>query len=246
MVAPVPAAARDNPGGCDALSLLLQVLPLAIGAAISPTFLAMQVVVLTSGASGALRRGWALAVGSMSGLLLISFGGLSLLSGLPDVQTGKASYPEAAILIIGGLALLIIGAVTIRRPPAPIQNQPGEGIMAKVVDARPPVLFGIGFLRLIVNATTLALYIPALHVITQSSNGNVVKALVFVVLFAITEIAVVGPVLAVTLLGERAKPVLTGIHEAIQRHSKQLTVTTCLGFGLLLLALGVQALLQVA
>lgn len=117
--------------------------------------------------------------------------------------------------------------------------------MEKVVDAKPPVLFGIGLLRLVINATTLALYVPALHSITQSSENLVVKALAFVMLFVITEIAVVGPVLAVTLLGERAKPVLTGIHEAIERHSRELTLTTCVVFGVVLLVLGVRVLLQV-
>ena len=55
---------------------------------------------------------------------------------------------------------------------------------------------------------------PALHAITHSTVDVAAKALVFLMLFAITEIAVVGPVLAVTLLGDRAKPVLTGIHES--------------------------------
>ena len=93
-------------------------------------------------------------------------------------------------------------------------------LMSSVGDARPPLLFAIGALRLLVNATTLALYIPALHAITHSTVDVAAKALVFLMLFAITEIAVVGPVLAVTLLGDRAKPVLTGIHETIDKHSR--------------------------
>jgi hypothetical protein len=117
--------------------------------------------------------------------------------------------------------------------------------MGRIVDARPSVLFGIGAARLAVNATTLALYIPALHTITHSTVDIVVKALVFLMLFAITEIAVVGPVLVVTLMGERAKPVLSRIHLAIQKRSRVLTVAVCLVFGLVLLVLGVRTFLQV-
>jgi hypothetical protein len=225
----------------DVLSLILQVLPLALGAAISPTFLAMQMVILTGDEPRALRRAWALAAGSMSMLLVLSFGGLSLLSSLPDGGTGKPSYPQAAILTIAGTALLVLAAAVWRRPTSHRQSR----LMGRIVDARPSVLFGIGAARLAVNATTLALYIPALHTITHSTVDIVVKALVFLMLFAITEIAVVGPVLVVTLMGERAKPVLSRIHLAIQKRSRVLTVAVCLVFGLVLLVLGVRTFLQV-
>jgi uncharacterized membrane protein YhaH (DUF805 family) len=205
----------------------------------SPTFLAMQVVVLTSGAPGALRRGWSLAAGSMTMLLLISFGGLSLLSALPDFQTGQPSYGEAVILIVAGLALLAVAAVIRRRPSHK------DAVLERVVDAGPPVLFAVGALRLAINATTLALYIPALHMITQSSVDIAVKAVVFVVLFAITEIAVVGPVLAVTIMGDRAKPMLTTIHLAIEQRSRTLTLVICAGFGAVLIAVGIRVLTQV-
>ena len=100
-----------------ALSLFLQVLPLALGAAVSPTFLAMQVVVLTSPAPGALRRGWALALGSMSMLLLISVGGVSLASALPPLQVNGPTWVEAVILAGGGSALLAVALRVQSRPP---------------------------------------------------------------------------------------------------------------------------------
>jgi Sap, sulfolipid-1-addressing protein len=224
-----------------ALSLFLQVLPLAIGAAISPTFLAMQMVVLTSGAPGALARGWALAAGSMSMLLLISFGGLSLLAQLPDFQTGQPSPAQAAILALGGIALLVAALVIRRRP---VTHK--DSMLKRVVDASPPVLFIISAVRLAINATTLALYIPALHVITNSTVSPAGKASAFLMLFVITELAVVAPVVAVTVLGERAKPFLGRVHEAIERRSRVLTLATCAGFGVVLLALAARIAIQVA
>ncbi len=223
------------------LSLFLQVLPLALGAAMSPSFLAMQVVVLTSGSPGALRRGWALAAGSMSMLLFISFGGLSLLAQLPDFQTGQPSWAEAGILLLAGLALLAIAILVTRRPAH--RHAGRRSSLARVVDAGPSVLFGIGAARLAVNASTLALYIPALHVITNSTADPVAKVLCFLMLFAITETAVVGPVLAVTVMGDRAKPILQNIHAAIEKRSRVLTIATCAGFGVLLVGLGVSDLL---
>ena len=224
-----------------ALGLLAQVLPLALGAAMSPTFLAMQVVVLTSGTPGALRRGWALAAGSVTTLLVISLGGYSVLSSLPDFGTGRPSAVEAVIFALAGTALLITGAVVYRRP-----RDHEDSALHRVVDAGPPVLFAIGAARLAVNATTLALYIPALHLIANSTAGSWAKVLAFLLLFCLTELAVVGPVLAVTVMGARATPVLTGVHGAIQRHSRVLSVGTCVLFGLLLLAAAVRVAVQVA
>lgn len=225
----------------SALSLFAQVLPLAVGAAMSPTFLAMQVAVLTSGAPGSVRRGWALAAGSMSMLLVISLGGYSLLSTLPDFQTGRPSVTQAVILALGGVALLI-AAVVVHRRTVEHSNRTRAG----VVDAPSPVLFGIGAARLAINATTLALYIPALHLISNSADGLGVKALVFVMLFAITEIAVVGPVLVVTIMGDRAKPALTRIHDELELRSRTLTLAVCVGFGLLLLFLAAKEVLALA
>jgi len=222
-----------------ALSLFAHIIPLAIGAAMSPTFLAMQIAVLTSGAPGSLRRGWALAAGSMVMLLLISLGGYSLLSSLPDFRTGRPSVQQAVILALGGATLLIAALVLRRRP-----RQHSEGILTRVIDAPAPVLFGIGAARLAVNATTLALFIPALHMISNSAVAVGVKVLVFLILFAITEIAVVGPVLIVTIMGDRATPILTKIHEAVQRRSRTITLFVCAGFGLLLLVLAADEVRQ--
>lgn len=224
-----------------ALSLFLQVLPLALGAAMSPTFLAMQVVVLTSPAPGALRRGWALAVGSMFMLLLISFGGVSLLNSIPVLHTDGPTWTQAVILALAGVALLVVGRGVQRRP-----REHEDSILVKLVDAKPPFIFAAGAARLAVNASTLALYIPALHVITSSTVDVVVKGLAFLMLFLITELAVLGPVVAVSIAGERAKPVLSHIHDRMEHYSKPVTVVTCVGFGVVLLVLAGWTVVQLA
>jgi hypothetical protein len=62
-------------------ALLASVLPLAIGAAISPTLLALQLVVLT-GATKPLARAWVVAVGSALVLATYSVLGLTVLQHL--------------------------------------------------------------------------------------------------------------------------------------------------------------------
>lgn len=222
------------------LSLLAAVLPLALGAALSPTFLLMQVVVLTAG-PGSLARGWALALGSMTMLSVISLGGLSLLARLPDFASGVPSLAEAVILMAAGGFLLGFGIVRWRRPPHP---RPGRSRFAEVVDARPPVLFGVGALRMATNASTLALYIPALHAITHASAPLAAKVLSFAILFLLTETAVLAPVLAVTIRGDAAKPYLNRIHDYIEAHEQVMVIVASLGFGAVMVAIGIRILVQ--
>lgn len=219
------------------LRLFLQVLPLALGAAMSPTFLLMQVAVLASPAPGAVRRGWALAAGSMVTLLLLSFGGVSLLAQLPDFHKGAPSLSQSLILGLAGLALLVVGWWERRRPPSH-----REGLVTRFVDAPPLAQFGIGAGRLVINATTLALYIPALHVITQSAAPLAGRALAFLMLFLITEAAVLGPMIAVTVKGDEATPYLTRLRDVVQDNSRQIMVAVCWGFGVILLATAVWVL----
>lgn len=223
------------------MSLILQVLPFALGAAMSPTFLAMQVAVLTSPAPGALRRGWAMALGSMSMLLLLTFGGVSLLSSLPTFGEFGDTWTEALVFALAGLALLAVALFAARKP-----RDHKDSMLVRLVDAKPPFIFSVGALRLAVNASTLALYIPALHLITSSSNGVVAKGIAFLLLFLITESPVLGPVLAVAIAGERAKPALTRIHDGIKDHTKQATVALCLVFGVVLLGLAGWDVVQLA
>lgn len=213
---------------------------MALGAAMSPTFLAMQMAVLTSPAPGALRRGWALALGSMSMLLVLTITGVSLLTSVAQLHTVGPSWARALILVVAGCALIAI-AVHLRRTP-PRGDDP---IIAKLVDAKPGFIFGAGALRLLFNASTLALYIPALHIIASSTVNVVVKAIVFLFLFLITETAVLAPVLAVTFAGNRVMSVLMRIHKSISRHAHTLSIATCAVFGVALLGLGLWNGMQV-
>ena len=214
-----------------AFGLFIQVLPLAIGAAMSPTFLAIQILVLTSEAPGALRRGWALALGSMSMLLLISFGGFSLLDYLPRIKISE-SWSLVVLLVLASVVLMFVSRHEARRPPG---HKAGK--LDKALDASPIVIFGVGALRLLINASTLALYLPALHIISNADVNIATKAVAFLLLFLITELAVLAPVLSVTLLGDRAKPTLLKIHDGIDHWSKPVMVWTCRVFAVVLLLL---------
>lgn len=216
----------------DVVALFVQVLPLAIGAGMSPTFFAMQVVVITDPAPGAVKRGWALALGSMTMLLVISFGGVSLLSLIPRPDISISSWSLVALLLLGAVVLVwVAGRERSRKTAKPDQ------LLEKIVDAQPPFIFGAGAIRLLTNATTLAMYLPALHIIVSAQVNVFFKAVAFLLLYAFTEFAVVSPVAAVTLMGDRAKPYLTKAHAQMTRYSKPVMIGVCLFFAVLMVGL---------
>jgi hypothetical protein len=99
---------------------------------------------------------------------------------------------------------------------------------------------------LAVNATTLALYIPALHGDLAVVGGD--RGQGGGVPHAVPHHRARGPdpVLLVTVLGVRATPALTRLRDGLERHGRQLTVGLCLGFGALLLAAAARVAIQVA
>ena len=212
------------------------VLPLAVGAAISPTLLALQLLVLT-GAHQPRARAWALAAGAALVLGAFSVLGLTVLDHLRPAEHDHHSLRGALIMFIAGglLALLAVRAL-IRRPTSAEQHQSRS---TGRLDTAPTYWFvGVGAVGMVVNFSTLVLFIPALHEITRSSADLAARVLVFAVLFVITLLTVLLPVGLVTVFGARATPVLQSTHTFVTRHSRQIGVAIEVVFAAYLIGRG--------
>ena len=188
-------------------SLLAAVLPLALGAAISPTLLALQLLVLT-GSTKALARAWALAAGSAAVLALFSLLGLTILNHLHPAEHRHRSLHGAVIMFIAAGILAVLAIRTIRRKPMPADEHTSR--TASRLQTAPTYWFvGVGAIGMVLNFSTLVLFLPALHEITRSATSFTDRFIAFVLLFVITLAPVIGPALAVTILGDRARPCLT-------------------------------------
>ena len=218
-------------------ALLASVLPLAIGAAISPTLLALQLMVLT-GATKPRARAWALAAGSALTLAGFSVLGLTALNHLRPHEHGHHSLRGAVIMFVavGLLAALAVRSLLKRPTPAEQQTSRTAG---RLQDAPTVGFVAVGALGMVVNFSTLVLYLPALHEITRSSVGLVGRSTAFAVLFLVTLLPVLAPVGLVTILGTRADPVLGATHAFVTRHTRQIGIVIEVVFALYLVAKGV-------
>lgn len=217
-------------------TLLASVVPLALGAAISPTLFALEVLVL-SGPRRPVARAWAVALGSALTLALYTLLGVTVLARL-DTKHPKHSTTGAVVDLTAAalLALLAARALHRRRTAAESHGDRTKGRLA----AAPTAFFvGAGALAMLVNFSTLVLFLPALHEIARAGVGLADQVLAWVVLVVITLLPVLLPVTAVTISGRRAAPVLARLNGFVSRHARQITAAIEVLFAVVLLWKGI-------
>ena len=216
--------------------LLGIVLPLALGAAITPTIVGVQVLTLSAPRSP-LKRAWLLAAGCAVVLLVESAIALALAGGTG--WSDGSSTPGAIVKLVAASLLVLLGVRTLRRrgkgeAPAPAKR-PDEPRLGR------SLALGAGLMA--TNFSSLLLYFPAMHEIGSSDAGTTAQIVAFVLVFAITMLPAVGPPLVVGLLGERARPPLERLNHAFTEHRDQIGAAVCFGFAGLLTAFALNALL---
>ncbi len=221
----------------NALTMFVQLLPLALGAAVSPALLVVQLAILT-GDARALKRSWSLAAGRMVSLAVITVGGTSLLALLPDFGKGlRASTGAAVIMGIAGVVLILLAVREAQRGPRAPRTQ-GQRRVDRLIDAPPLSLFAFGAAWMLVNASTLALYIPGLHVVSRAQVSWAARSVALLFLFLFASAAALAPPLAVSLFGDSVRPRLSRLQTWFERNGHLVSIAITGVFGLALLGFG--------
>ncbi len=221
-------------------SLLVAVLPLALGAAVSPTLLAVQLLVLT-GTTDRLARAWALALGAALVLGAFCVLCVTALQRVRPHHGTHTSVPDAVVLLGSGALLGLLALRSLLRHPTVGERQPSR--IAERLGTAPTGWFvGVGALGMVVNFSTLLLVLPAVHEITHSTAAFPTKAVVFAVLYVIVLLPVLVPVALVAVLGAGADPALEATHRWVGAHSRTIGTVIEAVFAVYLVAKGVRAL----
>jgi uncharacterized membrane protein len=202
-------------------ALLATVLPLALGAAISPTLLALQLLVL-AGPTRRLPRGWALAAGAALVLGGFSLLGFTVLSQLH----GAGHHRSARDAIIAFVAAGLLGLLALRslhhRPSSGEEHK--ERTAGRLANASTFWFLGVGAVGMVVNFSTLVLFLAALHEIARSAASTGARTVTFAILFVVTLAPVVVPVGLVTVLGDRADLPLSTANSFVSRHARTIGI----------------------
>jgi Sap, sulfolipid-1-addressing protein len=199
-------------------ALILQVLPLAIGAAVTPTLFALQVLVVSGPHSH--KRALAVIAGS-AGVFGVYFalilGGLSQ---LPDAGTGTSSRTEHVIQLVAGLVLAGL-AVWLLLPHPQTDARLEQRVTGYADHASATVFAGLAASMSLTDFSTLVLLVPALHAVTLSAEPVAGKALVTALLMACVLLPVTAPALLVRFGGDRALRLLRRAYTLVMGYQLQ-------------------------
>ncbi len=219
-------------------ALLTAVLPLALGAAVSPTLLALQLLVL-SGKHHRLARAWALAGGAALVLAVFSLLCATALSRL-HTDHGHKSATDAVVLLASGI---LLGALAVRsriRKPT-VGEKHTSSIGGRLGSASTFWFFGVGAVGMVVNFSTLLLVLPAVHEIIHASTATSAKATAFVVMYLIVLLPVLVPVVLAQILGRRADRALDATNWWVGRNARTIGTVIEAVFAVYLIVKGVRA-----
>jgi hypothetical protein len=168
---------------------------------------------------------------------LLAWGAVAL--ALTHGVGGSDAGPEwtAWVRLAAAAALAVAGAVTVVRGTS-------DKLTRQLDPDGPelPLFFGAGAAVMLTNLTTLALFLPAVHLVGVSGVAVEGRALVLAIVFAITMIPTVAPPLAVSIVGAPAERVLAAMNAWLLRHSRAVGAVVCFGFAILLTAQGISDL----
>lgn len=216
--------------------LVAKVLPLAIGAAISPTILIVVLLVLGSPVHPR-ARGVAYTAGAITVLLVLTAISLTLLR-RSVVGKGPAD-PIYGWMDIGfALVIFLIGLRELLTAPKPKQP-PENGADATAQLGR---FYVIGLVMMLTNFSTLVLYVPAMKEVAIASVGVGGKVAVTALVLALASALAWVPVLLDIVAPRAAAHVLNPLNAFMTRHQKSVTVVVCFAFTIFLMAKGARAL----
>lgn len=182
------------------LDLLFRVIPLGIGAALTPSLFGLQI--LTTAGTPWRARATAVVVGAASAfaiactLLLLGFAQLPKRADRQDIWAG-------AVWLGTGIVLAVI-AVLLFRPRPGVELRLQQDVERRVANAHLATFAGLAFVLSIKDVSSFVLLVPAMHDVVAVPGPIVAKGLIATLVFALALLPVISPPLIRQILGHRA------------------------------------------
>lgn len=204
------------------------VLPLALGAAVSPTLLTLQLLIL-AGVRDQKKRAWAMALGCVVVLLGFMVVLATVARGV-DIASSHQDAVERGVKIGAAVLLVLLGLRSLRH-----RHDPPKPHSEKLQEAKPRLFFGVGAGGMAGNASSLVLVLAATHITVSSGLPADQQFALLALVYVCTMLPVVLPVLAATVMGRRADPVLNRMNQFTTKYTHQINAGIAFFFAALLL-----------
>lgn len=218
--------------------LITHILPLAAGAAISPTILTLSVLIL-SGPHGKGRQAifTVVNVGLMTAIAIF---GTKALSHVAAHKGGGSHAATEGIYVTLGIVLVLL-AIREHFHPAKDTDKEDADNAAKSTGLAPARYASLGVIVTATNFTTMALFIPALREIAVSTDPKGDRLLAGAVLVTLATITAWLPLLATIVLPGPATKALASIHDFTTKYKHQIVEVVLIGFGAYMIIKGFSA-----
>ena len=217
-------------------------LPLAIGIAISPIPIIACILILFS--SNARLNGPLFLLGWIIGIAVVTTAVylVARSSGVTDTAASGPSLGDVVTLLLG-LGAIALGIKQWRSQPAPGEEAKLPAWMSAIADFPPIRAFGFGVLLSALNPKNLAFAAAAGVVIdgAVTSGGNAAAMLALFVVLA--SLSIVIPVVYTLVGGEGARRTLTGWRTWLTAHNAAVMAVLFVVIGAKLLGEGLDGLL---
>jgi hypothetical protein len=218
-------------------TLLPRILPIALGAAISPVVLIVNVLLLSSSSRPIARSAW-YSIGCA--IIIVAFGiaGVTVIAG---VSTAPTTVAAVIHLAVGTASAAFAIRALVRGPNPPPKKEDVAPEHKRDQEAWRFVFAGLGAMG--INMTTLVLYLSLDAEIVRSQVSTVDDA----VALAIADVIILLPAwlpLALTIFAPRfAHRVFGPLNDFLTRHKWAIEIIVPGGFAIYLLTLGTLLLL---
>lgn len=220
------------------MGLFARVLPLVLGAALSPTALIAELLILSRPDHPVRSAAW-FAVG-----FAIPLGALtaSVLAAGHRIRAdgGHHSTTSAVVDLVAAVLLLALATRSLlqaRRHPSAVPARHRRG-----GHAGPLGCFVLGIVLMGLNFSTIVLYIPAMKEIAVSGDSDAVRAVVVVLAMLIALLPVLAPLTATALAPRASHRVLDPFGAFVTRHAATIGIVVSLVFAVYLGVKGFRAL----
>jgi len=206
-----------------------EILPLAIGVAISPV--PIIAIILMLGTPRARSTSVAFAVGWLAGLTIAGAIMLAVASGNADGDSGEPAT-WASLLKLGlGLLFLLLAGTQWRGRPQPGQEAEMPKWMQTIDTFTAGKSLGVGVLLSGLNPKNLALTIAAATLIAQAGLSHGQEAGVLAVFILLGSLTILAPLAVYLALGARATQLLQGMKAWMSAHNAAIMTVLLLVLG---------------
>lgn len=230
-------------------STLLEVLPLALGGAISPVILLLQLATL---ASRSHRVGRSLIVLASNVLVVVV---IIAVVAIGDHRMSSGATPDATMSAVGAwirIVLAVLLAATAlrlaverreaRRSGASAASDPPPTDDGADQPLRPLRYFVVGLGAMVSNATTIVLLIPAAHTVAIARLGVASSLVLYAIVTVIVLVPSYAPLLAFVAMGRRGPELMGRFGDWLREHNREIGIVVSIGFAIYLGWTGFSAL----